>query len=164
MNSNYSIRVQAIETCIVDGQLDATSGTCRSRVTTFRSAPSPVCVACMCNERVIQRRPSRRRLTLLDITPLGEAGPGLAVVLPASLELQHGGGAAVTVDDATVPGQRLGQTLGFALDAHLHGRRVDGLVRAVAVAGDDAPVDHFGRHHVDDGIVDFSHRARLSRL
>lgn len=164
MNSNYSIRVQAIETCVVDGQLDATSGTCRSRVTTLVGAPCPVCVTCMYQKGYTKKRPSRRRLTLLDITALGEAGPGLAVVLPASLELQHGGGAAVTVDDATIPGQRLGQTLGFALDAHLHGRRVDGLVRAVAVAGDDAPVDHLGRHHVDDGVVDFSHRARLSRL
>lgn len=70
----------------------------------------------------------------------------------------------MTVDDATVPGQRLGQTLGFALDAHLHGRRVDGLVRTVAVAGDDAPVDHLGRYHVDNGVVHFSHRASVSRL
>lgn len=98
------------------------------------------------------------RFTLLDVRSLvGKAGPGLPVVLPAPFQLDHGGGAPVPVDDAAVPGQRLGQAFGFALDAHLHGCRVHGLVRIVAVAGDDAAVDHLGRYHVDDGVVDFGH-------
>jgi len=100
--------------------------------------------------------------TLLDVAALGEAVPGLAVVLPAALELHHGGGAAVAIDDAAVPGQGLSQALGLALDAHLHRRRVHRLVRVVAVAGDGAPVDHLGRYNVDDRVVHFSHGERKS--
>lgn len=100
---------------------------------------------------------TERTFTLFDLAPLGETVPGLSVVLPAPLELHHGGRAAVPVDDAAVPGQGLGQPLGLALDAHLHGRRVHGLVRIVAVAGDGTTVDHLGRYNVDDGVVDFGH-------
>lgn len=98
------------------------------------------------------------RFTLLDICSfVSEAGAGLSVVLPAPLQLHHSGGAAVPVDDAAVPGQRLGQAFGFALDAHLHGCRVHGLIGIVAVAGDRAAVDHLGRYYVDNGVVDFGH-------
>lgn len=95
--------------------------------------------------------------TLFNIIALGESIPGFSIVLPAPLELHDGGGAAVPVDDATVPGQRLGQAFGLALDAHLHGRGIGRLVGVVAVAGDGTAVDHLRRYHVDDGVVDFSH-------
>jgi len=102
--------------------------------------------------------------TLLDVAALGETVPGLAVVLPATFELHHGGGAAVAVDDAAIPGQGLGQPLGLALNAHLRGRRVNRLVRVVAVAGDSASVNHLGRYHVDDGVVDFGHGKRKKQI
>jgi len=106
---------------------------------------------------VPDNRTTKRWFTLFDFSSLGETVPGLSVVLPAALELHHGGRAAMPVDDAAVPGQGLGQPLGLALDAHLHGRRVHGLVRIVAVAGDGTAIDRFGRYNVDDGIVDFGH-------
>lgn len=102
-------------------------------------------------------------ITLFRVASLGEAVPRLPVVLPAAFQLDHGSGAAMSVDDTAVSGQRLGQALGFALDAHFHGRRVAGLFRAVAVAGDRAPVDHFRRDHVDYGVVDFGHGDRTIR-
>lgn len=70
----------------------------------------------------------------------------------------------MTVDDATVTGQRLGQTLSFTLDAHLRGVGVGRLVGIIAVTGDRAPVDHLGRDHVDDCIVDFGHRGEKADL
>jgi len=42
--------------------------------------------------------------TFFDFSSLGETVPGLSVVLPAPLELNHSGGAAMSVDDAAVPG------------------------------------------------------------
>jgi len=106
---------------------------------------------------VSDNQTAERCLTFFDFSSLGETVPGLPVVLPAPLELHHGGCAAMSVDDAAVPGQGLGQAFGLALDAHLHGRRVHGLVRIVAVAGDGTTIDHLGRYHVDDGVVDFGH-------
>lgn len=106
---------------------------------------------------VPDNRTTERRFTLFDFSSLGETVPGLSVILPAALELHYSGRAAMPVDDTAVPGQRLGQPLGLALDAHLHGRRVRGLVRIVAVAGDGTTIDHLGRYNVDDGIVDFGH-------
>lgn len=98
--------------------------------------------------------------TLFDFTALGEASPGLSVVLPAALELHHGGGAAMPVDDAAVPGQGLGKALGLTLNSHLHGCGVGRFVGVVAVAGDGAAVDHLGSYHIDNGVVDFGHDAR----